>query len=61
MVKTLTHSHTFVENHGDYELLCNGVKAAFIPYLIAKNQMIRCPLCGEGANFNSMVEDVGGE
>ncbi|MDP2632719.1 MAG: hypothetical protein Q8P25_03275 [Candidatus Curtissbacteria bacterium] len=47
------HEHKFKESLGDYDLLCNGVKVAFIPLLVAKHQMVKCPKCGEGANFSN--------
>lgn len=53
--------HRFVEANGDYDLYCNGVMAGFVPSLIARNQMIHCPICGEGANYQEdtpSIEDI---
>ena len=44
--------HRFIDNGvGDYDLLCGGTKVCFIPYLVARHQMIKCPACGRGVNF----------
>ncbi len=50
--------HRFVESLGDYDLYCGDVKAAFIPRMIARSQVIKCPLCGNPANYeghNSLI------
>ena len=44
--------HRFIDNGlGDYDLMCGHTNTGFVPYLIARHQMIRCPACGRGANF----------
>jgi hypothetical protein len=45
------NKHKFVKSLGDYDLYCDGVKACFVPFLMAKNNMVKCPICGEPVNY----------
>jgi len=42
--------HIFIETLGDYTLYCDDENAGVIPYLMARHNIVKCPICGEIAN-----------
>ena len=52
--------HRFIDNSlVDYDLMCGHTNTGSVPYLIARNQMIKCPACGRGANFTDSNTQLG--
>lgn len=54
----MKEKHEFIERLGDYDLLCNGVKACFVPYLIARHQAVRCPACGQEVKREAIIAET---